>query len=166
VSPPLRVAALAFGVLGLACASSRGARPLSDTLPAGLPSAAVRAEWERIEGDYETPTEHVRYALFVDPDLPLLFRITQYRVTPRKPPPGPRRAEGSEETVIWNATPRQRGPLRCFTEEPMARERPRGVPTTWRDVDPATPEFRANMNRALEIYGRVQSAGKAGPPVG
>jgi hypothetical protein len=162
-----RLAALAFGfVVVLACASSRGGRPLSDTLPAGLPSAAVRADWERIEGDYETPTEHVRYALFVDPEMPLLFRITQYRVTARKPAGGRKGATDSAEIVIWNATPRLRVPLLCFTEEPAAGERPRGGPATWRDVDPATPEFRASMNRALQIYGRVQRAGKAGPPVG
>ena len=155
-----------FGVFTLACASSRGARPLSDTLPVGLPSATVRADWERIDGEYETPTEHVRYALFVDPEMPLLFRSTQYRVTVRKPAPARGRAEEGAETVIWNATPRQRVPLRCFTAEPVARERPRGDPAAWRDVDPGTPEFRANMNRALEIYGRVQKAGKAGPPVG
>ena len=160
------MAALVFGVLTLACASSRGSRPLSDTLPLGLPSAAVRADWERIDGDYETATEHVRYALFVDPEMPLLFRITQYRVTLRKPAAGKGRAENGAETVIWNATPRQRVPLRCFTEEPVAGPRPRVRPATWRDVEPATPEFRANMGRALEIYDRVQRAGKAGPPVG
>jgi hypothetical protein len=160
------LAVLAFGFVTLACASARGARPLSDTLPAGLPSAAVRADWERIDGDYETPTEHVRYALFVDPEMPLLFRITQYRVTLRKPAAGPKRAEDSGEIVIWNATPRLRVPLLCFTEEPAARERPRGAAATWRDVDPATPEFRESMNRALQIYDRVQRAGKAGPPVG
>jgi hypothetical protein len=162
-----RVAVLAFVAAGLACASSRGGRPLSDSLPVGLPTAAVRADWERIDGDYETEAEHVRYALFVDPEMPLLFRITQYRVTRRKPAGGGKgHAEEGAETVIWNATPREHVPLRCFTEELLARERPKNTPATWRDVDPATPEFRSNMNRALEIYGRVQRAGKAGPPVG
>jgi hypothetical protein len=162
--PRGRVAALLFGVVTVACASSRALRPLSATLPDGLPTAAARAEWERIDGDYETATEHVRYALFVDPEMPLLFRITQYRVTARKPAPGRERAEDGAETVIWNATPRQRAPLRCFSEDRLARERPSGAAATWRDVDPETPEFRANMNRAMEIYVRVQRAGKAGPP--
>jgi hypothetical protein len=160
------VAALLFGLAALGCASSRGLRPLSATLPEGLPTAAVRAQWERIDGDYETPTEHVRYALFVDPEMPLLFRITQYRVTLRNPAAGRQRAEDGAETVIWNATPRQRGPLRCFTEQLVTPQRPRGAPATWHDVDPATQEFRANMNRALEIYDRVHRAGRAGPPVG
>jgi hypothetical protein len=160
------VAALLFAAAALACASSRGGRPLSDSLPIGLPNAAVRADWERIDGDYETEAEHVRYALFVDPEMPLLFRITQYRVSPRKAAGAKGRPEEGAEIVIWNATPRLRVPLRCFMEEPLARERQRTAPATWRDVDPSTGEFRANMNRALEIYDRVQRAGKAGPPVG
>jgi hypothetical protein len=159
--------ALAFGLLALSCASSRGPRPLSDTLPLGLPSASVRATWERIDGDYETPTEHVRYALFVDPEMPFLFRITQYRVSRRKGAAEQARADDGAETVIWNATPRQKAPLRCFAEEPpIGRAQPRRGHATWRDVDPTTDEFRASMGRALQIYNRVNREGRAGPPVG
>jgi hypothetical protein len=133
---------------------------LATTLPADLPSASVLADWERIEGGYETPTEQVRYLLFVDPARPALYRITQYRVRGRSGAP-------SAETLIWNATPGRRVPLRCFAEE-----RSRSwhtlwlVPhSSWRDVPPATSEFRGSMLRAIEIYGRVHAEGRSGPPV-
>jgi hypothetical protein len=157
------VAAAAAVAAVASCARTIASRPLSDALPSGLPSKVARADWERIDGDYDTPTEHVRYALFVDPELPLLFRITQYRVTLRKGTSGPARDDDGMETVIWNATPRQRGPLRCFTADPVPRSRPSAA--TWRDVDPSSQEFRAHMNRAIEIYGRVRREGRAGPPV-
>jgi hypothetical protein len=163
---PFFVSAVGVAILALSCASSRGRRPLSETLPFDLPSAAVRAAWERIDGDYETTTEHVRYALFVDPEQPLLFRITQYRVSRRKGAAGHSRPDDGAETVIWNATPGQRGPLRCFAEEAAGSARPRREGATWRDVDPATDEFRAHMGRAIEIYNRVRREGRAGPPVG
>jgi hypothetical protein len=142
-------------------------RPLSETLPLGVPSAAMRAAWERIDGDYDTTNEHVRYSLFVDPDRPLLFRITQYRVSLRRPSgwDGRSRFEDGAETVVWNATPDARVPLRCFAEERVGNTGPRGE-QSWRDVTPATPEFVASMRRAIEIYARVRRDGRAGPPVG
>src|SRR4051812_1290471 len=154
----LRVVCVVACGAALACASTHGLRPLSDSLPAGIPNAADRAGWERIAGDYDTASEHVRYALFVDPALPLLFRITQYRVTPRGPAgrPGGGAAEGSE-MVVWNATPGLRGPLRCFTEGSRSKE-PRTAqhtPLSWRDVSPTTAEFVDSMHRAMEIYARV-----------
>jgi hypothetical protein len=155
--------AVASALLVLSCASSL--RPLSDTLPVGVPSATVRSAWERIDGDYKTATENVRYALFVDPERPLLFRITQYRVTRRKGAAGQARADDGAETVIWNATPGRRVPLLCFTEERSGRARPRRGSESWRDVDPATDEFRANMVRAIEIYEQVHREGRAGPRV-
>jgi hypothetical protein len=154
---------VALSLVALSCASAHGLRPLSETLPAGLPTAKMRADWERIDGDYETATEHVRYALFVDPERPLLFRITQYRVSPRRGVSAPRGEDGPE-MVIWNATPGQTGPLRCFAEV-LAPPVRRGTPPSWRDVDVSTEEFRANMSRALQIYGRVHHEGRAGPPV-
>ena len=138
---------------------------MSATLPVGLPSAAQRATWERIDGDYDTEGEHVRYSLFVDPERPLLFRITQYRVSVRRPVGSRPRFEDSAETVVWNEAPESRAPLRCFAEE-----RGEGAASTaglaWRSVSPATPEFLASMRRAIEIYGRVRREGRAGPPVG
>ena len=105
----------------------------------------------------------MRYALFVDPARPLLFRITQYRVS-RRMTAGGARFEDAGETVIWNESPGERVPLRCFAEERrhswLAESRAR-----WRDVVPATEEFRAQMRRALEIYARVNAEGRAGPVV-
>jgi hypothetical protein len=142
-------------------------RPLSETLPLGLPSAALRASWERINGDYETATDHVRYSLFVDPQRPLLFRITQFRVSPRRPGWGSRpRFEDGAEMVVWNEAPGSHLALRCFAEERLGRRESRGVQQSWRDVSPATPEFRASMYRAMEIYQQVHREGRAGPPVG
>jgi hypothetical protein len=142
-------------------------RPLSETLPIGLPSATLRASWERINGDYETATEHVRYSLFVDPQRPLLFRITQFRVSPRRPGPRSRpRFEDGAETVVWNEAPGTHVALRCFAEEHLGRTARRGVQQSWRDVSPLTPEFRASMYRAMEIYQQVHREGRAGPPVG
>jgi hypothetical protein len=136
-------------------------RPLSGTLPVGLPSAALRAAWERIDGDYETATEHVRYSLFVDPQRPLLFRITQYRVCLRRPgTTGRPRFEDGAETVVWNETPGSRAPLRCFAEERLRRTGSRGAQRSWRDVSPTTPEFLASMRRAVEIYSRVRREGR------
>ena len=160
-----RVAAASF-LLAVGCASSGGLRPLSETLPSVIPSAARRATWERIDGDYDTPGEHVRYALFVDPERPGLFRITQYRVSHRSPGAGSRpRFEDAAEIVVWNEVPESRVPLRCFAEE-RAEGRDRRVPASWRHVSPATPEFLASMHRAMEIYTRVRREGRAGPPVG
>ena len=155
----LRVVCVVACGAALACASTHGLRPLSDSLPAGIPNAADRAGWERIAGDYDTASEHVRYALFVDPQRPALYRITQYRVSRRS---GAR----SAETVIWNETPGQRGPLRCFAEERSWSWRtlwlvPR---SSWRDVPPATPEFRGSMLRAIEIYNRANQHAHASPP--
>jgi len=142
-------------------------RPLSETLPFGLPSATLRAGWERINGDYETATEHIRYSLFVDPQRPLLFRITQFRVSPRRPGPGSRpRFEDGVEMVLWNEVPGTHVPLRCFAEERLGRTATRDAQQSWRDVSPATPEFRASMYRAMEIYTQVHREGRAGPPVG
>jgi hypothetical protein len=159
--------AVALSVLGdLGCASSLGMRPLSEMLPPGVPSAAVRATWERIDGDYETTAEHVRYSLFVDPERPLLFRITQYRVSPRRPVGSRPRFEDGAETVVWNETPERRVPLRCFTEERVPGTASAKARPSWRSVTPKTPEFNASMHRAIEIYLRVQREGRAGPPVG
>jgi len=152
-------------LLSLGCASSGGLRPLSNTLPNGVPSAGVRATWERIDGDYETATEHVRYSLFVDPERPLLFRITQYRVSVRRPLGSRPRFEDGTETVVWNAVPDSRVPLRCYAEERLGKPSP-GAPLSWRDVNPTTLEFKVSMNRAMEIYSRVRREGRGGPPVG
>ena len=152
--------------LALGCASSTRFRPLSATLPVGLPSAAQRATWERIDGDYETEREHVRYSLFVDPERPLLFRITQYRVSARRPAGSRSRFEDGAETVVWNETPETRVPLRCFAEERVEGAASTAEALSWRSVSPSTPEFLASMRRAIEIYGRVRREGRAGPPVG
>ena len=162
----LALASAAIALLALGCAGSVRFRPLSATLPVGVPSAAQRATWERIDGDYDTEREHVRYSLFVDPERPLLFRITQFRVSLRRPPGSRSRFEDGAETVVWNETPERRVPLRCFAEE-----RPEGAASSatvpsWRNVSPETPEFQASMYRAIEIYGRVRREGRAGPPVG
>jgi len=141
-------------------------RPLSQTLPRGLPSAAQRATWERIDGDYETATEHVRYSLFVDPERPLLFRITQYRVSLRRPMGSRPRFEDGTETVVWNELPDRRVPLRCYAEERLDGKPPSGAALMWRDVDPTTLEFRRSMNRAMEIYSHVRQDRRGGPPVG
>jgi hypothetical protein len=164
----LRRAAFAGAVLLLvaACASSGASRPLSNSLPARVPSARARTHWQRIDGAYDAGAAHVRYALFVDPERPLLFRITQYRVSRRMAAgEGPRVDE--VEIVIWNESPGEHVPLRCFAEEPLphswlsfARVRP-----SWRDVVPATEEFQVQMRRALEIYARVNAEGRAGPVV-
>jgi hypothetical protein len=139
---------------------------LSEILPVGLPSATQRATWERIDGDYDLAGEHVRYSLFVDPERPLLFRITQYRVSVRRPVGSrPRFAEGVE-TVVWNERPDSRVPLRCFAARRPEEASPAGAPTSWRDVRPSTLEFQASMHRAMQIYGRVRREGRAGPPVG
>ena len=142
-------------------------RPLSETLPLGVPSASVRAAWERIDGDYDTASEHVRYSLFVDPERPVLFRITQFRVSLRRPgrASGARFEEG-EETVLWNEMPGAHVPLLCFAEERLGRTGSHDADHSWRNVSPTTPEFIASMHRALEIYGQVRREGRAGPPVG
>jgi transposase len=162
----LASASAAIAVLALGCASSMRFRPLSATLPVGLPSAAERATWERIDGDYDTEHEHVRYSLFVDPERPMLFRITHYRVSARRPAGSRPRFEDGAETVVWNETPGRRVPLHCFAEE--RREGAASTPAvpSWRSVSPATPEFQLSMYRAMEIYGRVRREGRAGPPVG
>ncbi|HEV7498890.1 MAG TPA: hypothetical protein VGQ33_02750 [Vicinamibacteria bacterium] len=152
-------------LLALGCASSGGMRPLSQTLPNGLPSAAQRATWERIDGDYETSTAHVRYSLFVDPERPLLFRITQYRVSVRRPMGSRPRFEDGTETVVWNELPGLRVPLRCYAEARLDGKPAPGVPLSWRDVDPTTGEFKVSMNRAMEIYARVRVEGRGGPRV-
>jgi hypothetical protein len=127
-------------------------------MPTGLPAAGVLANWERIEGSFDTPTERVRYALFVDPERPALYRITQYRVSALG---GARGAE----MVIWNETPGRRVPLRCFAEVRTRSWRTLGLAqSSWRDVPPATTEFRTSMLRAIQIYQRVDAEGRSGPP--
>ncbi|HUG54171.1 MAG TPA: hypothetical protein VMR21_11235 [Vicinamibacteria bacterium] len=166
-SPRRTLAAAALAVLG-ACASSASlppSAPLSTALPALLPAEAELQDWERIDGEYQNEVEHVRYSLFVDPALPMLYRVTHYRVSLRVPGGDGSRLGFAWETVIWNEEPGKRLPLRCFTED---RHRswqnlwiaPR---SSWRDVPPATSEFRAHMRRALEIYIRVHNEGRAGP---
>jgi hypothetical protein len=150
----------------LSCAISAPTRPLAEALPAAIPAAAERAQWERIDGEFTSGTDHVRYALLVDPTRPLLFRVTQYRVTGR--PGGHMSApEESPETVIWNELPGERVPLRCFAEERRRDWRRLGlkVRSSWRDVTPGTLEFRLMMGRALQIYARVAAEGRGGPPV-
>jgi hypothetical protein len=161
-------AALLLTVWVASCATA-GWRTLSDTLPGGIPTARERARWERIDGDYDSGADHVRYALFVDPERPLLFRLTQYRVSTRNGAGGGEASlDADRETVIWNATPGERAPLRCF----IGADRPRAggglgraAALSWQDVDPASLEFRAHMGRALQIYARVSAEGRAGPRV-
>jgi hypothetical protein len=154
-------------VLTLGCASSSAPVMLATTLPAALPTPAVLADWERIDGTYDTVTEHVRYALFVDPERPALYRITQYRVSTRgETAAAAGGGAAGVETLIWNETPGRRGPLRCFTEERRRSWRTLFLPrSSWRDVAPGTPDFRARMMRAIEIYNRVHDEGRSGPPV-
>jgi hypothetical protein len=164
MSAAARLALVLLLASALACASLH---PLTDALPAGLPTAAARTGWERIDGDYDTSSEHVRYALFVDPGRPLLFRITQYRVSPwGTGRDGRRHLQEGAETVIWNESPGTHLPLRCYAKEPAAgRTAPPSAPSSWRDVSPATQEFLASMQRAIEIYAHVHREGRAGPPV-
>ena len=155
-------------VCAAACATSGASRPLSNRLPVGVPSARARARWQRIDGAYDAGADHVRYALFVDPERPLLFRITQYRVSRRIAAGGEGpRFDDAGETVIWNESPGERVPLRCFAEErrPYSWLSFARVSSSWRDVVPATEEFRAQMRRALQIYARVNAEGRAGPAV-
>jgi hypothetical protein len=136
-------------------------------LPVGIPTARERARWERIDGDYDSGGDHVRYALFVDPARPFLFRLTQYRVSTRNRA-GAASLDADRETVIWNATPGERAPVLCFigADRPRAGEAlGRASAFSWRGVDPASPEFHAHMSRALEIYTRVNAEGRAGPRV-
>jgi hypothetical protein len=159
----------ALGLFAVSCASSGASRPLSERLPLSVPTAAVRAAWERIDGDYDTATEHVRYALFVDPERPGLYRITHYRVSRRMAgADGRARWAPGTETVIWNETPGRRVPLRCFAEARHRNWRTLWLAAGpgWRDVSPATNEFRDHMTRAIQIYYRVREEGRAGPPVG
>ena len=151
----------------LSCGSSVGLLPLSSVLPLALPDAAARADWERIDGDYDTDTDHVRYSLFVDPQRPLLYRITQYRVS-RWLGAGRRRLDQGQQTVIWNETPGRRDPLRCFAEERHGAWRTVGVGvrSSWRDVDPMTAEYRDSMVRALQIYFRAREEGRTTPAAG
>lgn len=153
-------------LFALGCASSVRIRPLSETLPNGVPSATQRATWERIDGNYDTPGEHVSYSLFVDPARPMLYRITQYRVSVRRPSGSRPQFEDRAEIVVWNEVPDTRVPLRCYAEERLEGKPPPGVPLSWRDVKPTTPEFLICMNRAMEIYARVRSEGRGGPPIG
>jgi hypothetical protein len=159
---------IAVALAGLACASAptQVTPPLSRRLPDALPSPAVVAQWERIDGEYETVAEHVRYSLFVDPVRPLLYTITQYRVSLREQ--GGERLGYAWETVIWNERPGERIPLRCFTEDRRRSWRRLWITpsSSWRDVSPDTQEFRNHMKRALEIYIRVHNAGRAGPAIG
>ncbi len=163
-----RLAVALLVALALGCASSGAPAALATTLPAAVPGSAILADWERIDGTYDTPTEHVRYALFVDPQRPALYRITQYRVSARA---GAAAASAGRdvgvETLIWNETPGLRGPLRCFAEQRSRDWRTLWLVahSSWRDVAPATPEYLGNMIRAIEIYNRVQREGHAGPPV-
>jgi hypothetical protein len=158
---------LLLALWAASCAAVGAARSLSDTLPVGIPTARERARWERIDGDYDSGADHVRYALFVDPERPLLFRLTQYRVSTRsRALAGEASLDADREIVIWNATPGERGPLRCFIGDDRARGRGLGrAGLSWQDVDPASAEFRAHMRRALEIYTRVNKEGRAGPRV-
>jgi hypothetical protein len=166
--PGLASAACALAILG--CASSASlprTPPLSSALPGGLPAAAERAGWERIDGEYQNDHQHVRYSLFIDPKMPLLYRITQYRVSLRVKGGDGRKLGYAWETVIWNEQPGVATPLRCFTEDRRRSWQnvwlsPR---SSWRTVVPGTKEFRAHMLRALEIYIRVHNEGRAGPSV-
>lgn len=165
----LRAVLAGFALLALSCASSGAPGPLSEALPFSIPTAAVRAAWERIDGDYDTASEHVRYSLFVDPERPGLYRITHYRVSRRiAGADGRARLAQGAETVIWNETPGRRVPLRCFAEERRHgwRSMWRDGGPSWRDVSPTTAEFRDHMMRAIQIYYRVRAEGRAGPPVG
>ena len=160
-----RALAALIALAGAACASSAASMPLSLSLPLALPSPAARAEWERIDGDYDTGNEHVRYSLFVDPARPLLYRITQYRVSQWVVDGrGHRRLDGDGETLIWNETPGRRAPLRCFAGDGGRQAAGRRLgPGAWRDVLPDTVEYRLSMLRAIQIYGQVRGEGRAGP---
>ena len=162
----LAVAATVTAVVAGATPANRTTSPLTRALPGAMPSASAVATWERIDGQYENANEHVRYSLFVDPSRPLLYTITQYRVSLREQ--GGPGLGYAWETVIWNERPGERVPLRCFTEDRRRTWRTLWITPTssWRDVSPQTQEFRNHMKRALEIYIRVHNEGKAGPAVG
>src|SRR5206468_486045 len=73
---------------------------LAADLPGALPTSQTLRGWETIGGRISGSEEDVVYRLYVDPQRPLLYRITQYRVTPRPA------AQGGPATpiemVIWN----------------------------------------------------------------
>jgi hypothetical protein len=140
---------LARAVLILAAGSLLG---IQDDRPFPVEVPAVAA-WERIDGRVERTDGELRYALYVDPRFPALYRLTHYQVF--EGPPGPEtRRESRVEALLWNPTPGERRPLLCYRWR-AARKADADGPAReagWRALESGSDEYKEEILRALEVY--------------
>jgi hypothetical protein len=149
-------AAAAAAALVAAGVATLAADSLASRLPAEVPSSSVLATWGKDEGSYLKQGAEVRYALYVEPERLGLYRLTHYRVAATDD--GGHRT--LNEIVIWNAHPGSGERLHCFRRESY---RPWWTlwlwrRWTWRAVPPGGPEYKAEMQRAIEIYFKHREA--------
>lgn len=120
------------------------------TFPAEVPSITA---WERIDGRLERTDGELRYSLYVDPRHPALYRLTHYQVF--EGPSGPEALrESTVEALLWNASPGERRPLRCFHWQ-AARPADALEPAReagWRALDSGSDEYRQEILRTLQVY--------------
>ena len=125
-------------------------------LPADVPTAAVLANWQKITGDVDTPTEAVSYVFYVNPVRQALYEVTRYRVTRLSPgPDGKPQRRPETEKLLWNAHPGTGELLRCYE----LRE-----PGGWVRMEQGTPEYRAEMMTAIHVYGLHRAATQGREP--
>lgn len=143
---------MGFRLLIALLASSGAVLGIQDdrTFPAEVPSIAA---WERIDGRVERTDGELRYSLYVDPRYPGLYRLTHYQVYDG--PPGPEaRRETTVEALLWNATPGERQPLRCYHWQ-AARGASAVDPAReagWRALDSGSDEYQREVLRSLQVY--------------
>ena len=146
---------LALG-LALEPASVLRAVELSIELPSGVPTAAVLAQWQKITGDVDTPSERVSYALYVNPLRQALYEVTRYRVTRLSTgADGKPQQRPETEKLLWNAHPGSGELLRCYE----LRE-----PGGWVQLARGTPEYKAEMMTAIHVYGLHRAATQGREP--
>jgi hypothetical protein len=155
--------------LAVAALFSLGAAPgadLSARLPEGVPAASILSGWERIDGRFEQGSDDVLFHLYVDPERPLIYRITHYRVRALEAADtGGRTSE--PEILIWNDRPGIRVPLRCFRRMWQPAQAGDEPAWTWVALPPETADYRRQMFRAIQIYNwQQQHEPSTAPSVG
>lgn len=136
--------------------SALRAAEFSSQLPSGVPTAEALGRWPKITGDVDTPSARVSYLFYVNPLRQALYEVTRYRVTRlSRDAAGNPQQHRETEKLLWNAHPGTGELLRCYE----LRE-----PGGWVQLEKGTPEYRAEMITAIQVYGLHRAATQAREP--
>ena len=123
-----------------------------------LPEAVVDVRgWETITGEFETPVARGAYVFHVNPRLQAIYQVMRYRVELLSPQTRLQRQRGTAERVAFIRKPGTREPMRCWELNPV------GASSPWRELRPATDEYKLEMGLLMRVIS-VHRAARAAEP--